>query len=86
MAIAVFFEFPNESIEKYDQALAETPDLRNQEPRSHHICFKTESGWGVVDVWESEESFAKFGETLGPILQKLGLQAQPKVHPVHNTM
>jgi hypothetical protein len=30
MAIAVFFDFPGESIEKYDQALAEAPDLRSQ--------------------------------------------------------
>ena len=86
MAIAVVFEFPNDSIEKYDQALAEAPDLRSQAARTHHICFEAGSGWTVVDVWESEESFAKFGELLGPILQKLGLQAEPKIHPVHNTM
>ena len=86
MAIAVFFDFPGESIEKYDQALAEASDLRDQPARSHHICFKTDDGWGVVDVWDSEESFAKFGEVLGPTLQKLELQAEPKVHPVHNTM
>jgi hypothetical protein len=50
------------------------------------VCFKTDAGWGVVDVWDSEESFAKVGETLGPIPEKLGLQADPKIHPVHNTM
>jgi hypothetical protein len=86
MAIAVFFEFPGESLEKYDQALAEAPDLRTQPARSHHVCFKIDAGWGVVDVWDSEESFAKFGETLVPILQRLGLQAEPKIRPVHNTM
>ena len=86
MPIAVIFEFPNESIEKYDQALAEGPGLRDEPARSHHICFKTDSGWGVVDVWESEEAFAKFGETLGPVLQKFGLQAEPQIHPVHNIM
>jgi len=86
MAIVVFFDLPGESPEKYDQALAEAPDPRSQPGRSHHVCFKTDAGWGVVDVWDSEESFAKFGETLGPILEKLGLQADPKIHPVHNTM
>ena len=86
MAIAVFFEFPNESLDKYDQALAKVPELRTQPARSHHICFKTENGWGVVDVWESEETFAKFGELLGPVLQELQLNAQPAIHEVHNTM
>ena len=86
MPITVIFEFPNESIDKYDQALAESPELRNEPARSHHICFKTDSGWGVVDVWDSEEAFAKFGETLGPVLQGLGLQGQPRIHAVHNIM
>jgi hypothetical protein len=86
MAIAVFFDFPGESIDKYDLALAEVSDLRNQPDRSHHICFKTEDGWGVVDVWESEESFGKFGELLVPTLERLGLRAEPKIHSVHNTM
>lgn len=86
MAIAVTFEFPGESIEKYDQALAKSPELRSQPARSHHICFLTDNGWTVVDVWESEEAFAKFGEVLGPVLQELQLNAQPQVNPVHNTM
>lgn len=86
MAIAVLFEFANDSIDKYDQALAEAPDLREQPDRSHHICFEVGDGWTVVDVWKSEESFAKFGEILGPTLQKLGLQVEPKIYPVHNTM
>ena len=86
MAIMVFFEFPNEPVDKYDQALAQGPELLTQPGRSHHICFKTENGWGVVDVWESEEAFAKFGELLGPVLQELQLSGQPRVLPVHNTI
>jgi hypothetical protein len=40
----------------------------------------------VVDVWESEDAFTKFGEVLGPTLQRLNLQAEPKIYPLHNTM
>jgi len=40
----------------------------------------------VVDVWESEDAFTKFGEVLGPTLQRLNLQAEPKSYPLHNTM
>ena len=86
MAIAVVFEVPNDSIDKYDQALAESPELRDQPGRTHHTCFKVGSGWNVVDVWESEETFAKFGEVLGPTLQRPELQAEPRTSPVHNTM
>lgn len=86
MAIAAVFEFPDETIEKYDQALEKSPELRTQSARSHHICFTTDTGWTVVDVWDSEEAFAKFGELLGPVLQGLQLNVQPKVYPVHNTM
>lgn len=86
MAIVVFFEFPNESIDKYDQALAKSPELLTQPDRSHHICFKTDSGWGVVDVWDSEEAFGKFGELLGPVLQELQLSGEPRIHAVHNTL
>lgn len=39
-----------------------------------------------MDVWESEEAFAKFGKVLGPVLQELQLDPQPQVNPVHNTM
>ena len=86
MAIAVVFEFPGETTDKYDQALARSPELRDQPARSHHICFTTDNGWTVVDVWDSEEAFAKFGELIGPVLQELQLNVQPSVHPVHNTM
>jgi hypothetical protein len=38
----------------------------------------------VVDVWESEEHFNKFGETLVPILTKVGVtQVPPLITPVY---
>ncbi|MBV8159322.1 MAG: hypothetical protein JO265_00200 [Acidimicrobiia bacterium] len=39
----------------------------------------------VFDVWDSMEQFEKFGETLVPILNKLGVDpGQPQVSPLHN--
>lgn len=53
MAIVVLFEFPGESVEKYDQALESGGDgIQNQSARSHHVCYETNDGWGVVDVWD----------------------------------
>jgi len=48
-----------------------------------HITGQGESGFRVVDVWESEEAFARFGESLMPILQEIGVQGRPEVYPAH---
>jgi hypothetical protein len=86
MAIAVLFDFPGESLEKYDRAIETNPQTRTQPARSVHVCFKTDTGWGVFDVWDSPEDFDSFGAVLGPIFQEFGLSAEPKVYEVHNTM
>ena len=48
-----------------------------------HIAGQGENGFRVVDVWESEDAFARFGEVLMPILQELGVQGRPEVYPAH---
>jgi hypothetical protein len=35
-----------------------------------------------VDVWADEQSFAAFGEVIGPATQRAGLDARPAVYPV----
>jgi hypothetical protein len=52
-----------------------------------HTAAPTADGWLVVDVWESEEAFRQFGETLVPILRELGLpEVEPQVYPVFNVV
>ena len=41
-------------------------------------------GIHVFDVWDSQESFDRFGQTLMPVLQELGIDGAPHVMPVHN--
>jgi hypothetical protein len=48
-----------------------------------HTAGQGESGFRVVDVWESEEAFGRFGETLIPILQELGVAGEPEIYPAH---
>jgi hypothetical protein len=48
-----------------------------------HISGQGQQGFRVVDVWESEEAFRRFGETLMPILQELGVQGEPEIYPTH---
>ena len=35
-----------------------------------HIASQGESGFRVVDVWESEDAFRRFGKKLIPILRE----------------
>ena len=42
-----------------------------------HAAGQGPRGFRVVDVWESVEACTSFGETLGPILQEIG------VYPAH---
>ncbi len=88
MAIVAHFEFPEkDSIDKYDQVLENEPRTKDQPARSVHVCYELPNrGFGVLDVWDSEEAFGKFGEILMPAIDKAGLSAAPNVYPVHNTM
>jgi hypothetical protein len=46
-----------------------------------HIAGEGTNGFRVVDVWESEDAFRRFGEKLMPILQELGITIQPDLYP-----
>ncbi len=48
-----------------------------------HVAGQGENGFRVVDVWESEDAFNRFGELLLPIMQELGIEAKPDVYPAH---
>ncbi len=56
-----------------------------QRARSHHVCYRSGEGFCVVDVWDSEEEFSRFGrEVGGPAVAAAGLDLQPQVFNVHN--
>lgn len=48
-----------------------------------HVAGEGDSGFRVVDVWESEEAARNFGEKLGPILEEVGITDQPELYPAH---
>ena len=48
-----------------------------------HVAGEAEGGFRVMDVWESEEAVRRFTETLGPILQELGVEGRPEMYPAH---
>jgi hypothetical protein len=92
VAVAVVAVFEGVTREQYDQAVRrltggkerlESPADWPVDGLLSHAAGEGENGFRVVDVWESEQAFARFGETLIPILQELGVQGQPEVYPAH---
>lgn len=94
MAIGVYFNFPNASLDQYDEACRR---LNNGEPLRalsdwpgggclEHSAWGEESGnLSVFDVWESPEAFQAFGEKLMPILAEVGIEAaEPHIVELHN--
>lgn len=83
MAIAAVFQFPNDPMEKYEKVFeVGGAAITDQPNRISHTCFKTEHGFTVVDVWTDEQSFAAFGEIIGPATQRAGLDGRPEVYQV----
>jgi hypothetical protein len=48
-----------------------------------HAAGQAADTFRIVDVWESEEAFGRFADTLGPILQEIGVDSQPEIYPAH---
>jgi hypothetical protein len=92
MAIGVLFELQGATREQYDhisRGLTNGGELNSPgdwpvEGLLAHVAGPTENGWRVVDVWESEEAFQRFGEQLAPQLQEAGVSGQPEIFQVHN--
>ncbi len=51
-----------------------------------HVAGQGPNGFRVVDVWESEDAFQKFGETLMPIMKAIGIEGAPEVYPSHTVV
>ncbi len=87
MATCFTFTPASMTASQYDEAIRrlEAAGAANPPGRLHHVCFGTGNKLKVVDLWESEEAFQKFGQTLMPIMQDIGLDpGQPSAEPVHN--
>jgi hypothetical protein len=53
--------------------------------RTFHCAMEVDGAIHVFDVWESTEQFQKFGETLLPIMKRLGVDpGEPQIMTVHN--
>ena len=92
MAVVAVFQSPDFTREQYEKSVVrvtggktrvESPSDWPVEGLLAHIAGEGENGFRVVDVWESEDAFNQFGETLMPILQELGIEGRPEVYSTH---
>jgi hypothetical protein len=87
MAIAMYFNPPSFNAAQYDgvDAALEEAGARTPAARTVHVCFGEGDNLQAFDVWESQEDFDKFGETLMPILAEKRVDpGEPMVAPVHS--
>jgi hypothetical protein len=92
MAIVAVFQGPSFTQKQYEDVVSSMmsgktrPDSPSDWPVKGllaHIAGQGQNGFRVVDVWESQEAFNQFGETLMPTLEKLGVNIEPDIYPVH---
>ena len=87
MALGFYFAPQSFSKEQYDEAIKRLDAAGAGSPagRSYHCAFSGTGGLNVFDVWDSQEAFEKFGETLVPIMAELGTDpGEPQVAEIHN--
>jgi heme-degrading monooxygenase HmoA len=71
---------------QFDQSWEDLRKAGHSNPKGllHHTGAQNGRNFMVVDVWESQEAFSKFGETLMPIMAKNGIKNPvPLILPVH---
>ena len=90
MAIGVVFEFPGVTRAQYETTIKKALKGRRNKLADWpvkgvlaHMAGPMPNGWRVVDVWQSEAAFKRFGKLLMPILKEAGLpESEPKIFPL----
>lgn len=91
MPIVAVFQGPGFTRESYDESVRRLTGGKGLKSPADwpvkgllaHAAGQGPSGFRVVDVWESEDAFRRFGEKLMPILKALGIEGAPEIYPAH---
>ncbi|HKX82683.1 MAG TPA: hypothetical protein VJL58_00555 [Pyrinomonadaceae bacterium] len=87
MAVVLRFAPQGMTAAKYEEVIKKLEQAGAGSPKGRlvHVCFGDNDNLRVSDIWDSTESFEKFGETLRPILQDAGIATgEPEVFQVYN--
>jgi len=85
MAIVVKFSVSGMSAEKYDAVLSKLEAAGAAAPpgRLHHVSYGSRDSLQVIDVFDSPQSLESFGKKLVPILESMGIKAEPEVQEAY---
>jgi hypothetical protein len=87
MPLGLYFQPSTFTPDVYDETLKQLDAAGAGAPkgRLYHVAMEHEGNIQVFDVWDSMESFQAFGETLVPIMAKVGADpGEPMISPIHN--
>ncbi len=87
MAYVVRFTPTSMSTQKYDEIIRrlEAAGAAAPQGRLYHVAFGDPNELRVSDIWDTRENFERFGQTLMPILQSVGVDpGNPDWIEVHN--
>jgi hypothetical protein len=93
MPIVVVFQTPTLTQEKYEQTVRKLTGGKRSRMESMadwpvegllvHAAGQSAEGFRVVDIWQSEDAFRRFGEKLLPILKEVGVEGAPEIYQAH---
>jgi thiamine pyrophosphate-dependent acetolactate synthase large subunit-like protein len=92
MPVVAVFQDPTFTQERYEESVRRitggTAQLQSPadwpvEGLLAHAAGAGADGFRVVDVWESEDAFRRFGEELIPVLRDVGVEGEPDIYPAH---
>ena len=92
MPVVIVHQGPTLTQERYEQAVRKLSGgkSRLESPADWpvdgllvHTAGQSESGFRVVDVWESEDAVQRLADKLMPILEEVGVKDMPEMYPAH---
>ena len=90
MALALYFAPKTPmSAQQYNECIKLLKKAGAGHPRGrvYHACFGGPENLTVFDVWTSQSAFDKFGKTLMPIMEQVGMEPiAPVVMPIHKVI
>ena len=85
MAIVAKFAITGMTAEKYEAALKRLDAAGQGAPvgRLHHVSYGSHDNLQVIDIFDSPQALENFGKTLGPIMQEMGVKAEPQIEAAY---
>ena len=85
MAIVAKFKVSNMTAKMYETVLKRLDAAGAGAPngRLYPVSYGSHDNLQVIDVYDSPQALENFGKTLVPILQELGIKAEPDVEEAY---